>query len=192
MKSKSIVAACLFALGLSLVAHAADKPTFASVLDNQLKGVEGEFVPAAEAMPADKFSFAPTQGEFKGVRSFGTQVKHVAAVNYIIGSAILGSKPPVDIGQGEDGPASVQSSTTMARWSSTSARIASSRLPAANSVPHECPTPPSLAGWGLFLLGYNHSQAARTHHAYSRRISQPLNLRRNVRWRRGWLVCVAA
>ena len=29
--------------------------------------MEHEFVPAAEAMPEDKFGFAPTIGEFKGV-----------------------------------------------------------------------------------------------------------------------------
>ena len=52
------------------------KPTFASVLNSQLSGVEGELVPAAEALGADKYSFAPTQGEFKGVRNFGSQVKH--------------------------------------------------------------------------------------------------------------------
>jgi uncharacterized damage-inducible protein DinB len=44
--------------------------------------VEKEFVSAAEAMPDDKFDFAPTTGEFKGVRSFGAQVKHVAESNY--------------------------------------------------------------------------------------------------------------
>jgi uncharacterized damage-inducible protein DinB len=44
--------------------------------------VEKEFVSAAEAMPDDKFNFAPTQGEFKGVRSFGAQIKHVAESNY--------------------------------------------------------------------------------------------------------------
>ena len=44
--------------------------------------IEKEFVSAAEAMPEDKFNFSPTQGEFKGVRSFGAQVKHVAESNY--------------------------------------------------------------------------------------------------------------
>ena len=43
--------------------------------------MEEEFVSAAEAMPEDKFNFAPTQGEFTGVRSFGDQVKHVAEAN---------------------------------------------------------------------------------------------------------------
>ena len=46
--------------------------------------MEQEFVGAAEAMPDAKFDFAPpaTAGEFKGVRSFGAQVKHVAEANY--------------------------------------------------------------------------------------------------------------
>jgi uncharacterized damage-inducible protein DinB len=35
-------------------------------------------------MPEDKFDFAPpsSAGDFKGVRSFGAQVKHVAQANY--------------------------------------------------------------------------------------------------------------
>jgi hypothetical protein len=43
-----------------------------------------EVVSAAEAMPAEKYDFAPptTMGEFKGVRSFGAQVKHLAEANY--------------------------------------------------------------------------------------------------------------
>ena len=64
-------------------------PTFTKILDRSLNDVEGEFVPAAEAMPEDKYSFAPTNGEFKGVRNFGQQVRHVAAANYMICAAIL-------------------------------------------------------------------------------------------------------
>jgi len=46
--------------------------------------IEGEFVSAAEAMPEDKFNFAPPAGagNFDGVRTFGQQVKHVAGANY--------------------------------------------------------------------------------------------------------------
>ena len=49
-----------------------------------LSGMEKEFVDAAEAMPEDKFNFAPpaTAGDFKGVRTFGGQVKHVTEANY--------------------------------------------------------------------------------------------------------------
>lgn len=49
-----------------------------------LSQLEKEFVDAAEAMPEAKYDFAPPagSGEFKGVRTFGGQVKHVAEANY--------------------------------------------------------------------------------------------------------------
>jgi uncharacterized damage-inducible protein DinB len=56
--------------------------TPAQVVDQLLSIVEGEMVPLVEAMPADKFNFAPTNGDFKGVRTFGQQVQHVIAANY--------------------------------------------------------------------------------------------------------------
>jgi uncharacterized damage-inducible protein DinB len=84
-------------------------------LNGMLNIVEKEFVSAADAMPEDKYSFAPSEGEFKGVRTFAQQVKHVAAVNYIFGSAILGEKPPVDTG-GEKGPDSVKSKAEIMKF----------------------------------------------------------------------------
>ncbi len=78
--------------------------TMASTLDAELSHVESDFVSAADAMPADKYDFAPSNGEFKGVRTFAMQVKHVAAVNYIIAAAMAGEKPPVDVGTIESGP----------------------------------------------------------------------------------------
>jgi len=45
-------------------------PTIVSVMEVQLRIVESQFVPAAEAMPQNKYSFAPTNGEYKGVRTF--------------------------------------------------------------------------------------------------------------------------
>jgi hypothetical protein len=46
-----------------------------------------------DAMPADKFGFAPTDGEFKGVRTFGQMV------NYLTGSFAHSSKAIEAIGQ---------------------------------------------------------------------------------------------
>lgn len=58
--------------------------TPSATYDKLLSGMEKEFVDAAEAMPEDKFNFSPpaSAGDFKGVRSFGGQVKHVAESNY--------------------------------------------------------------------------------------------------------------
>lgn len=84
----------------------AEPPTLSAIMDHAIGQVESEFVPAADAMPEEKYSFAPTNGEFKGVRTFAEQIKHVAAVNYLIGAAVLEEKPPVELG-GENGPSSM-------------------------------------------------------------------------------------
>src|SRR6516162_907108 len=76
-------------------------------LQTLLKLTEKEIVSAVDAMPADKFGFAPTDGEFKGVRSFGQMVKHLSATNYILASAALGEEPPADAGD-EVGPEAVR------------------------------------------------------------------------------------
>src|SRR5262245_3012550 len=72
-----------------------------------LKIAEKLIIPAVDAMPADKFGFAPTDGEFKGVRTFGQMVKHLSATNYILASAALGENPPPDAGD-ELGPEAVR------------------------------------------------------------------------------------
>jgi uncharacterized damage-inducible protein DinB len=64
-------------------------------------------VSATDAMPADKYGFAPTDGEFKGVRTFGQQVKHLAAANHILAAAALGEEPPTGAGD-EMGPETVR------------------------------------------------------------------------------------
>jgi hypothetical protein len=68
-------------LALAQQQKPSEPTTMATVLNRQLSDLEREFVPAAEAMPEDKFGFAPTNGEFKGVRNFAQQIKHVAATN---------------------------------------------------------------------------------------------------------------
>jgi uncharacterized damage-inducible protein DinB len=85
------------------------KPTTDRILNNALKGAEGEFVEAAEAMPEEKFDFSPEKlnvpgSDYKGVRTFGQQLKHIAASNYLIWSPITGEKPPdtVNDGKGPD------------------------------------------------------------------------------------------
>ena len=61
--------------------------------------VEKGIIGAADAMPADKYDFAPptSMGDFKGVRTFAQQVRHIATANYMFGSTLLGEKPPVDL-----------------------------------------------------------------------------------------------
>jgi hypothetical protein len=96
-------------------AFAADAATVAKIYDGQLSGIEKEFVPLAEAMPANKFDFAPTGGEFKGVRTFAQQCKHVAAVLYLVSAASLGEKPRADLG-GENGPDAVKTKDQVVKF----------------------------------------------------------------------------
>ncbi len=91
-------------------------PPAGKVLDQQLTMLERELVPLAEAMPADQFGFAPTQGEFKGVRTFGQQVSHIAAVMYAVSAATLGEKNPTDMGQNENGPASLKAKADVVKY----------------------------------------------------------------------------
>src|SRR6185312_5510700 len=70
-------------------------PTIASAIDREISLVEKEIVEAAEAMPEDKFDFSPEKlnlpgSDYKGVRTFGEQLKHIAASNYLICSPITG------------------------------------------------------------------------------------------------------
>src|SRR5262245_1295188 len=76
-------------------------------LQTLLKIAEMLIIPAVDAMPADKFGFAPADGEFKGVRTFGQQVKHLSATNHILAAAALGEEPPADAGD-EAGPETVR------------------------------------------------------------------------------------
>jgi DinB superfamily len=90
------VSACcvVLALPISSIAQseAAAKPNVqvaaptiapAESLNAVLNLLSQEVIGAAEAMPADKYDFAPTApGDFKGVRTFGEQVRHIAQANF--------------------------------------------------------------------------------------------------------------
>jgi len=83
-------------------------PTVASIVDREVSTIEKQIVEAAEAMPEDKFNFSPDSlnipgSEYKGVRTFAVQVKHVASSNYFIWSPLTGDKVPESIKDG-DGP----------------------------------------------------------------------------------------
>ena len=81
-------------------------PTIASSIDREVSIVEKEVLEAAEAMPEDKFDFSPEKlnlpgSDYKGVRTFAQQLKHIAASNYLIWSPITGDKPPDNVNDGK-------------------------------------------------------------------------------------------
>ncbi|HXR98135.1 MAG TPA: DinB family protein [Terriglobales bacterium] len=95
---------------------AATPGTIAQQLNRELASVEHDVVPAAEAMPEDKYNFAPSAaiGNFNGVRTFAQEVKHIAAANYLIAGQILNQAPPVPYE--ENGPANITSKADIVRF----------------------------------------------------------------------------
>jgi uncharacterized damage-inducible protein DinB len=93
-------------------------PSITSVLDFQVTIEEREIVGLAQAMPEDKYSFAPTNGNFSGVRTFAQQVKHIATVNNRFFGSILGETAPVapDEGIGSNGPDAIQTKDQIVQY----------------------------------------------------------------------------
>lgn len=93
-------------------------PTITSTLQMQLAIVERETVSIAEAMPEDKYNFAPTNGNFAGVRTFAQQVKHIATTNDRIFDSILGNTPPAapDESIASNGPDSIATKAQIVQY----------------------------------------------------------------------------
>ena len=115
----TFVVMCCSGFALAQMPSPPPAKTPGDALNFDLVIAEHDFVSAADAMPEDKFSFAPSTGEFKGVRTFAEQVKHVAAANYMFGASILGEKPPVDVG-GENGPDSLKTKAEIMKFAKDS------------------------------------------------------------------------
>jgi hypothetical protein len=67
--------------------------------------IERSFIGLADVMPADKYGFKPTGGEFTSVRTFGEQVKHVACANFAFYNEIEKKTPPEHCEEGGPSPA---------------------------------------------------------------------------------------
>jgi hypothetical protein len=118
----------LFAVLLALPAlraRAADAPppppsTVPAIVDKQISNIEKEVTEAAEAMPEEKYNFTPENlkipgSDFKGVRSFAVQVKHIATANYFIWGPITGEKMPATI-KSPEGPEGMNSKAEILKF----------------------------------------------------------------------------
>jgi hypothetical protein len=106
MRFKMMLAGCvLVAASAAACAQGGETMAPAKALDAMLSQVEHDMVPAAKAMPADKYGFAPSATTFAAgspatfvkVRSFADQVVHVAQANYFFYGTVSGMKPDVDM-----------------------------------------------------------------------------------------------
>jgi uncharacterized damage-inducible protein DinB len=108
------------AIGLRAQTSPPPTPTIVSAVDQEIRNVEKEVVEAAEAMPEGKFNFSPESlnipgAEYKGVRTFAAQVKHIAASNYLIWSPLTGDKLPEGLNDGS-GPEAVRTKAEIIRF----------------------------------------------------------------------------
>jgi hypothetical protein len=100
--------------------QAQQPPTLASNVDREISAVEKQVVEAAEAMPEEKFNFSPESlhipgDDYKGVRSFAVQVKHIAASNYFLWSPLTGDKLPEGLKDG-NGPENVKTKADILKF----------------------------------------------------------------------------
>jgi uncharacterized damage-inducible protein DinB len=95
-------------------------PEFPSVIERLLNNIEKNIVSTAEAMPEDKFYFTPESlglkgSEFKGVRTFAGQVKHLATDNFAIWSPVTGDSLRADITD-VNGPESIKTKAEIIQY----------------------------------------------------------------------------
>jgi len=100
--------------------EAQQPPSIASIVDREIGDIEKQVVDVAEAMPEDKYNFSPESlsipgSDYKGVRTFASQVKHVAASNNAIWWRLTGDKLPDDF-KGGDGPESVKTKADIIKF----------------------------------------------------------------------------
>jgi uncharacterized damage-inducible protein DinB len=105
---KQIPIPVLLALFVYSGAAAGQGSSIASAVDAEIAAVEKQITDAAEAMPESKFGFSPEnlhiQGsDYRDVRTFAAQIKHIAASNYAIWSPATDDRFPKDF-YGGNGP----------------------------------------------------------------------------------------
>lgn len=122
-KNKLITLSVLICSGVSIVLLVTgmqkkipfDNTSVQQVMDHWVTRMETLLIRTADAMPENRYSFVPTNGNFHSVRSFAEQVKHLSATQYQLGAAILGENPPSGI-QNETAPDSVKNKAEIMRY----------------------------------------------------------------------------
>jgi hypothetical protein len=162
--AKSLALAVL--IGGSVLTYAQAAPpatpkTVTEIMQRSLTNTEKQFVDAADAMPADKFDFAPTTGEFKGVRTYGQLLKHTAATNMFVASVLTGEKPPAG---GFEGPEDVKGKEAIMKYVKDSFDAAHKAMEKVNkdSAIEQLPNPfnpkgPNVTRLGMSLVFLGHT-----------------------------------
>ena len=159
MRTRTVLGASVLAFGAAAARGQEPPPTIASVVDKQISGIEKQVTDAAAAMPEAKYGFSPETlnipgSDYKGVRTFGQQVKHLAATNYMLAAGALGERPPDDAGD-ETGPENLRMKADILEYLRGSFRAlhrAAAAIDDSNAVVGDVPISP-LTGQAT-RLGY--------------------------------------
>jgi hypothetical protein len=112
---------CLMLLGCTAVVFGQVKKTtpptsVVEIFDRSVDGPERATLALAEKMPESLYSFVPTHGEYKGVRTFAELARHIAVANYQMGAALLREKIPIEPGPHDNGPDSLRSKAEVVKF----------------------------------------------------------------------------
>jgi uncharacterized damage-inducible protein DinB len=143
--------------------------SISQVLDDWVTNAEKEIVPAAEAMPEEKFTFAPADGEFKGVRTFADQIKHLSAANYQLAARILGEKPPHDE-RNETAPESVRTREQVIDYLKGSFAYLHKAVATVNERNFTDPIPGTKGTWQRTRLGIGIDAVAHSYDHYGQMV----------------------
>ncbi len=116
--SSAVLAGAVFAQAQASPAPA----SLASMVDREITSVEKLVTDAAEAMPDEKFNFTPESltipgDNYKGVRSFAVEVKHIASSNYFLWSPVTGDAVPASVAASDgNGPADMKSKAEILKF----------------------------------------------------------------------------
>jgi hypothetical protein len=149
----------LLAICIVSVSVSGQSPSIASTIDREITDVEKQITDAADAMPESKFNFSPENlhiagSDYKGVRTFAQQIRHVAASNYAIWSALPGDQFPKDF-YGGNGPENLTTKAAILKFLKDSFALghkAASMLTLENMLQapkHSQSTRLRLAGFGV-------------------------------------------
>jgi hypothetical protein len=164
MRYRDLVVAVPLLLAFGTTAHAQTPTTAprspAQAIHVLIGASEKQLTGVAEAMPEDKYEFAPTDGAFRGVRNFAKQVKHAAAVHYLVAASLLGEPITADVAD-ERGPDSVKSKADVLKYLEDSFvyfRKAASTIDEKNAfAPFKGPFAPIDTRIGLIIAAISHS-----------------------------------
>jgi hypothetical protein len=89
-------------------------PSAQQIFDKQLTATEREVMAVVETMPASKFGFVPTKGEFTYTRTFGVQARHIAFCLHEVATALLAE--PMIPHADQEGPGNLTSKEDIVKY----------------------------------------------------------------------------